>query len=98
MSQHSNLERPSFLLGLTEGGRAAIELFTYLPFNALRKLDKVGDGHPVLVLPGFMATDLSTVPLRNYIYDIYISVHPSVALAYIHYFPLYFRCAHSTIG
>jgi pimeloyl-ACP methyl ester carboxylesterase len=26
-----------------------------------------GDGHPVLVLPGFLASDLSTVPLRRYL-------------------------------
>lgn len=26
-----------------------------------------GDGHPVLVLPGFMASDMSTAPLRNFL-------------------------------
>ena len=67
MSQNNKQQRPSFLLGLTEGGRAAIELFTYLPYSALRKLEKTGDDHPVLVLPGFMATDLSTIPLRKYL-------------------------------
>jgi pimeloyl-ACP methyl ester carboxylesterase len=34
-----------------------------------------GDGHPVLVLPGFLASDLSTAPMRRYLkelgYDAY---------------------------
>ena len=75
MSQKPELERPSFLLGLTEGGRAAFELFTYLPYNVIRKVEKTGDGHPVLVLPGFMATDLSTVPLRNHIHELGYKVY-----------------------
>ena len=39
----------------------------------LRRLPK-GDGHPVLVLPGFVASDLSTVPLRRVLDDLgYVS-------------------------
>lgn len=70
MSHKTKLKRPSFLLGLTEGGRAAIELFTYLPYSALNKPTKTGDNHPVLVLPGFMASDLSTIPLRKHVQNI----------------------------
>jgi len=29
----------------------------------------VGDGHPVVVFPGLGATDMSTVPLRNFLHD-----------------------------
>lgn len=36
---------------------------------ALRRLPK-GDGHPVLVLPGFTATDRSTDPLRKVLKDL----------------------------
>ena len=29
-----------------------------------------GDGHPVLVLPGFLGSDLSTAPLRRYLREL----------------------------
>ncbi len=40
----------------------------------LRKLPK-GDGHPVIVYPGFMATDVSTAPLRRVLRKLGYEVH-----------------------
>lgn len=58
---------PSALLALTELPRALIE-FGMLPMAApaLASLPR-GDGHPVLVIPGFNASDKSTRILRFYL-------------------------------
>ena len=58
---------PSLLLTAIELQRALGELST-LPaaLPLLRRVPR-GDGHPVLVLPGFTASDLSTTPLRRYL-------------------------------
>lgn len=48
-------------------GRAWLELAALLPAWPLLARAPHGDGHPVLVLPGFMATDLSTRPLRRFL-------------------------------
>ncbi len=58
---------PSRLLLALEG-RALLELASVpwaLPW--LRRRVPRGDGHAVLVLPGFMASDVSTVPLRRFL-------------------------------
>jgi pimeloyl-ACP methyl ester carboxylesterase len=34
-----------------------------------------GDGHPVLTLPGFLASDLSTAPLRRYLSELGYDAH-----------------------
>lgn len=69
------IKPPSALLALSELSRAAIELTT-LPLAApILRLAPRGDGHPVLVLPGFTASDVSTGILRRYLnslgYDTY---------------------------
>jgi len=58
---------PPIHLSLTEAWRTLADLAS-LPFSyqALSNAPE-GDGHPVLVLPGFMATDGSTYPLREFI-------------------------------
>ncbi len=54
---------------LTEG-RAIFELGAFGLFRRkMRDLPK-GDGHPVLVLPGFMASDHSTRPMRKLFKDL----------------------------
>jgi pimeloyl-ACP methyl ester carboxylesterase len=54
---------------LTEG-RAVLELGAFgLLRRQMRNLPK-GDGHPVLVLPGFMASDRSTRPMRRLFDDL----------------------------
>jgi pimeloyl-ACP methyl ester carboxylesterase len=58
--------RPS-LLNMFGETRTLLELGALgltLPF--LRRAPK-GDGHPVLVIPGFLASDISTKPLRTYL-------------------------------
>lgn len=60
------IKRPSFFLLLTEGGRALTELSLFFPFQAAYRT-KAGDNHPVLVLPGFMASDVSTKLLRKFL-------------------------------
>ncbi len=60
-------KKPSFFWMATEIGRAVTELGMSIPFRNFYKKEMKGDGHPVLVLPGFMATDFSTGPLRRFI-------------------------------
>ena len=66
---------PSPLLALSELPRAVFELGT-MPF-ALPVLMTAprGDGHPVLVLPGFTTTDRSTGVLRRYLKSLGYDVH-----------------------
>ncbi len=60
---------PSLFWTLTEG-RAVFELGSFAILRrAMRALPK-GDGHPVLVLPGFLASDRSTRPLRRLLDDL----------------------------
>ncbi len=66
---------PSRLLALTELHRALFEVAT-LPLAApLLYAAPRGDGHPVMLLPGFMATDRSMRIMRRYLrkmgYDVY---------------------------
>ncbi len=53
---------------VTEPGRAIMGLGWYALSNKrIAKAVPDGDGHPVLVLPGFMASDGSTKPLRSFL-------------------------------
>lgn len=60
--------RPSFFLAFTEAGRALTELSIAYPYSSLVKPphDEI-DGHPVMILPGFMTTKASTKLLREYV-------------------------------
>ena len=49
--------------------RAIWELTAFFASYPLLRLAPRGDGHPVLVLPGLAASDLSTRPLRRYLRD-----------------------------
>ena len=68
MNEH--ISPPSFVLRLMEGraGLEATQLLLQLPI--LRLQAKRGTGEPVLVLPGFMADDTSTIVLRQYLNSI----------------------------
>ena len=69
------IKPPSALLALTEVSRALFEFGT-LPLAApLLMAAKRGDGHPVLVLPGFVTTDLSTTVLRRFIASLGYDTH-----------------------
>ena len=49
--------------------RAVFELGAFFALAPLLRTAPRGDGHPVLVLPGFMASDTSTQPLRAFLKD-----------------------------
>jgi hypothetical protein len=58
---------PPLALFALEQGRAALDLARLRRRRELRRAAHVGDGHPVLVLPGFLAGDFSTLPLRRFL-------------------------------
>ncbi|WP_284125513.1 esterase/lipase family protein [Parerythrobacter aestuarii] len=70
------IQRPSLALALTEVPRSLFEM-ALIPFcspvlaNAPR-----GDGHPVLVLPGFMTSDMSTFAMRRYLDSLGYQTYP----------------------
>jgi len=61
-----SLRPPSRALMFLEG-RALSELGAFLGALPLLSLAPKGDGHPVLVLPGLVASDVSTRPLRSFL-------------------------------
>ncbi|MGB7373127.1 esterase/lipase family protein [Pontixanthobacter sp.] len=56
---------PSRFHTLTEPGRAMAEYASFVALRPAMSHLPQGDGHGVLVLPGFMATDRSTAPMRR---------------------------------
>lgn len=60
---------PHRLLALAEG-RAVFELASFYATRHLLGMLPKGDGHPVLVLPGFLASDSSTAPMRRLLGDL----------------------------
>ena len=62
-----SIRPPSKLLMLLEGRRALTELGAFLSALPFLNSSPKGDGHPVLVLPGLMAGDDSTLPLRKFL-------------------------------
>src|SRR6186713_2670051 len=66
MSATQTLRAPSKTLMFMEG-RALHEFGAFLGALPLLSLAPRGDGHPVLVLPGLVASDVSTRPLRSFL-------------------------------
>jgi hypothetical protein len=64
------------LLLLAEGHRAFFESLTLPPAAAWLRRAPRGDGHPVLLLPGFTASDSSTRVLRRYLRNLGYGAHP----------------------
>jgi pimeloyl-ACP methyl ester carboxylesterase len=64
MPRAEPIEPPSRLLLLLEGRALGEYAALVLSWPFIRLLPR-GDGHPVLVLPGFMASDFSTQPMRR---------------------------------
>lgn len=74
MVEPKSVPPPSPWLLLVEG-RAVCELLsTYITLPILRH-GPAGDGHPVMLLPGFLASDLSTTPLRKFLSKQGFSAH-----------------------
>ena len=67
--------RPSLALLALEGPRALGELGLLAGFQPLLRQAPVGDGHPVLVLPGLLADDRSTAPLRRFLRGLGYQTH-----------------------
>lgn len=70
-AEEAEMARPPHrLLTLAEPGRALSELAAFYALRPLLGQLPKGDGHGVLVLPGFMASDGSTAPLRSLLDDL----------------------------
>ena len=65
---------PSWLY-VTDPARAVAEFGLLIATLPLKQLLPVGDGHPVMVLPGLLADDNSTWPLRRILRDLGYRVH-----------------------
>lgn len=65
-AEEGGLRPPSWLLMLAEP-RALFEFNSSLLMSPLLMQAPRGDGHPVLALPGFLASDLSMAPMRRYL-------------------------------
>lgn len=60
---------PSLFWTLVEG-RAVFELNSFYATRLLMKKLPKGDGHPVIIFPGFVASDRSTKPMRGLLKDL----------------------------
>jgi esterase/lipase len=61
------IKRPSLFLFLTEIFRAIIDSIRGSSFIKNYQVKQKGDGHTVLVIPGFLSTDKPTKPLRHFL-------------------------------
>ena len=73
-AEDERLRPPSWLLMLAEP-RALFEFNTSLMLSPLLLQAPRGDGHPVLTLPGFLASDLSMAPMRRYLKELGYDAH-----------------------
>lgn len=71
----TDIKKPSFFWLVTEAGRAVLEYGSFFPYHFLTRKQRSGDGHNVMILPGFMATDYSTRPLRRFLKTIGYTPH-----------------------
>jgi pimeloyl-ACP methyl ester carboxylesterase len=69
------LQRPPRHLALVEPSRAIWGASCAYAFFPLHRPRVVGDGQPVLVLPGFLAGDANTALLRRYLLDRGLRAH-----------------------
>jgi len=65
---------PSLFWTLVEG-RAVLEFNSFYALRLLMKRFPKGDGHPVITLPGFVASDASTRPMRGLLKDLGYETH-----------------------
>jgi pimeloyl-ACP methyl ester carboxylesterase len=69
-SQAAGRLRPPGIGLLLAEARGLFELNASLLLSPLLMRAPRGDGHPVLALPGFLASDLSMVPMRRYLSEL----------------------------
>jgi pimeloyl-ACP methyl ester carboxylesterase len=75
LAEKGRLRPPHLGLFLAEG-RGLLELNATLLLSPALLTAPRGDGHPVLVLPGLLASDVSTLILRRYLDLLGFSTHP----------------------
>ena len=68
--QEAGRLRPPGLAWLLAEARGIFEFNASLFFSPLLMRAPKGDGHPVLTLPGFLASDLSMAPMRRYLKEL----------------------------
>jgi pimeloyl-ACP methyl ester carboxylesterase len=73
-AEGQKLQAPSLFLMLAEA-RSLFEFNSSLLFSPLLLRAPRGDGHPVLALPGFLASDLSMAPMRRYLKELGYDTH-----------------------
>jgi pimeloyl-ACP methyl ester carboxylesterase len=61
------IKPPSLVLALTEAGRAVGDFLSLQGVSPLLNFAPSGDGHPVMVLPGFLAGGGTTAPMRRFL-------------------------------
>jgi pimeloyl-ACP methyl ester carboxylesterase len=74
-AQASSRLRPPGLALLLAEARGIFEFNASLLLSPLLMRAPRGDGHPVLALPGFLASDLSMMPLRRYLAELGYDAH-----------------------
>ncbi len=74
MQADEDVGPPPLLWQLLEG-RALVELGAMAWLYPLLRMAPPGDGHPVLVLPGFLASGNSTYPLRQFLKSLGYAAH-----------------------
>jgi pimeloyl-ACP methyl ester carboxylesterase len=74
LAEEQRLRPPSLFLMLAEA-RGLFELNSSLLLSPLLLRAPKGDGHPVLALPGFLASDLSMAPMRRYLKELGYDAH-----------------------
>jgi pimeloyl-ACP methyl ester carboxylesterase len=76
LEQESYVPPPSLLLALTEAHRAALELvFLGVTRRTVNKFSPRGDGHAVMVLPGFLGSDGYSSAMRRFLSGLNYAVH-----------------------
>ncbi len=73
--QDSDRLRPPGLGLLLAEARSLFELNLSLLLSPVLMRAPRGDGHPVLALPGFLASDLSMAPMRRYLSELGYDAH-----------------------
>jgi pimeloyl-ACP methyl ester carboxylesterase len=74
-AQASSRLRPPGLGLLLAEARGLFELNASILLSPLLMRAPKGDGHPVLALPGFLASDLSMAPMRRYLRELGYDAH-----------------------
>lgn len=74
-NRQPDIRPPSALLAFTELPRALVEFGSLAWAAPLLRSAPKGDGHPVLVLPGFTTSDVSTSVLRRYLTQMGYDAH-----------------------